>query len=63
MYFLSWIISSLRYFKNVGAASIHTVSQYDANGYVGELPQLKYGRRDHACGFYVDSNDNEVSTI
>ena len=44
----------------IGAESLNSVHVYDDNGFVGSLPPLNIGRRDHACGFYIDNNNNEV---
>ena len=38
-----------------------TVSVYDRNGWIGNLPNLQTVRRNHGCGHYRDDNDNIVS--
>ena len=38
-----------------------TVSVYDVNGWVEDLPDLNQGRDEHGCGYYVDSSNNIVS--
>ena len=35
------------------------VTQYDMTGYK-DLNELRTGRRDHACGYYVDDNQQQV---
>ena len=44
----------------IGAESLNSVHVYDDNGFVGNMAPLNIGRRDHACGFYIDNNNNEV---
>ena len=39
-----------------------TVSIYSQTGWLDDLPNLVTGRHYHACGTYVDSNNNRVST-
>ena len=39
---------------------MHTVHVYDDNGFVESLANLNHGRRDHACGYYVDNSNKEV---
>ena len=38
-----------------------TVSIYDVNGWVEDLPDLNQARDEHGCGYYVDSNNDIVS--
>ena len=38
-----------------------TVMVYNTSGFVEQLPDLRTPRRDHACGHYVDSNNQVVS--
>ena len=35
-------------------------TQYDMTGYKGELNELQTGRSNHACGHYVDDNQQQV---
>jgi len=41
----------------LGAESLTSVSEYNEKGFIGWLPSLISGRRDHACGHYYDKND------
>ena len=38
-----------------------TVVVYNTSGFVEQLPDMNTPRRDHACGHYVDSNNQVVS--
>ena len=38
-----------------------TVSVYNVNGWVEDLPGLNQGRDEHGCGYYFDSNNDIVS--
>ena len=38
-----------------------TVSIYDRNGWLRDLPNLQSIRRDHGCGHYVDNRNRVVS--
>ena len=38
-----------------------TVSIYDNNGWLRDLPNLQSIRRDHGCGHYVDDSNRVVS--
>ena len=38
-----------------------TVSIYDRNGWLRDLPNLQSARRDHGCGHYVDNRNRVVS--
>ena len=42
-------------------SSKSTVVVYNTSGMVEQLPNLRTPRRDHACGHYVDSNNQVVS--
>ena len=39
-----------------------TVSRYDKNGWMEDLPSLNTGRHVHACGTYLDNDNNRVSS-
>ena len=36
------------------------VTQYDMTGFKGEHNELQTGRWGHACGYYVDDNQQQV---
>ena len=36
------------------------VVEYDENGYVRDLPQLQFQRRNHGCGSYVNQDGTKV---
>ena len=59
---VSWYVSSEfdSYLVIIGAESMHTVHVYGNDGFLGSLAPLNFGRRDHACGYYVDDNEKEV---
>ena len=40
-----------------------TVSVYDKDGWVRDLPNLQIARRDHGCGHYYDNSNNPVSML
>ena len=42
-----------------GAATPHHVTLYGGHGFEADLPSLITGRRDHACGHYIN-NENEA---
>ena len=42
-----------------GGLGIETVAVYDENGFVEYLPDLRFGRLQHGCGHYINSN-NEI---
>ena len=47
-----------------GGGSLHsesTVEVYNTSGMVEQLPDMRTPRREHACGHYVDSNNQVVS--
>ena len=44
-----------------GDYSYATVSKYNINGGIEYLPNLNYGREQHGCGTYLDSNNDRVS--
>ena len=46
-----------------GGLGIETVAVYDANGFVEYLPDLRFGRLQHGCGHYINSNNEIVSFI
>ena len=37
-----------------------TVSIYDKDGWIRDLPNLQMARRDHGCGYYNDATNNLV---
>ena len=37
-----------------------TVSMYDKDGWVKDLPNLQILRRGHGCGHYIDGTNNPV---
>ena len=39
-----------------------TVSRYNTDGWMEDLPSLNNGRSGHACGTYLDIFDNRVSS-
>ena len=43
-----------------GAATPRQVAAYRATGWDADLPSLATGRRDHACGHYVNSDNHGV---
>ena len=43
-----------------GYHTMTKVTQYDMTGYKGELNELQTGRSRHACGHYVDNNQQQV---
>ena len=43
-----------------GAATPRQVTAYRATGWEADLPSLGTGRRDHACGHYVNSDNHGV---
>ena len=43
-----------------GRYTMTKVTQYDMTGYIGKLNELQTGRRSHACGYYVDDNQQQV---
>ena len=44
-----------------GVYSKNTTLVYNTSGFVEQLPDMRTPRRDHACGHYVDSNNQVVS--
>ena len=40
-----------------------TVSIYDNNGWLRDLPNLQYTRRNHGCGHYVNDRNKIVSWL
>ena len=42
-------------------SSKSTVVVYNTSGMVEQLPDLRTPRKEHACGYYVDSNNQVVS--
>ena len=44
-----------------GVDTRKTVTKYDKNGFMEDLPSLNTGRWDHGCGTYLDSNSQNVS--
>ena len=40
--------------------SLSDVKVYNENGYVKDLPSMRRKRRDHACGYFRNSNHNLV---
>ena len=47
-----------------GGGNVHsqsTVEVYNTSGMVEQLPDMRTPRREHACGHYVDSNNQVVS--
>ena len=47
-----------------GGGIVHsqsTVEVYNTSGIVEQLPDMRTPRREHACGHYVDSNNQVVS--
>ena len=49
------------YILSGGYFTLTTVSKYDKNGWIKDLPSLNTGRDRHGCGTYLDSNSNRVS--
>ena len=45
-----------------GDHTMTTVSRYDRNGWIEDLPSLNGFRWGHACGTYLDTNNNRVSS-
>ena len=39
------------------------VAKFDPNGFIEFLPNLKTGRRDHACAGYYDAQDRFVLLV
>ena len=46
-----------------GRYTLDMVSVYTEQGWAGDLPRLNTGRWTHACGHYVNAEDQVVSTI
>ena len=44
-----------------GGARLAAVTVYSQRGFVEDLPQLGTGRQWHACGHFVNSEDQPVS--
>ena len=42
-------------------ATLKTVSKYNKDGWMEDLPSLNTERNRHGCGTYLDSNNNRVS--
>ena len=40
-----------------------TVSKYNKDGWMEDLPDLNKGRYFHGCGTYLDDNNNRVSSV
>ena len=38
----------------------NTVTEYNIDGWVRELPDLNMGRYDHGCGYFVNDNQQIV---
>ena len=47
----------------VSDKSSQLVSMYDQSGKFTDLPNLRYGRRGHACSQFINANGNTVSPI
>ena len=47
--------------RGFGWPGMKTVSVYNEDGWVEDLPDLNYARWYHACGYYYDSDDQLVS--
>ena len=43
-----------------GGMTSTSVTAYDVDGWVEDLPDLMNYRNSHACGHYVDANNNMV---
>ena len=43
-----------------GEYTLNKVSVFDKNGFVEQLPDLLTGRRDHACGIFINNDKNKV---
>ena len=46
-----------------GSDSRSTVLVYTLSGAQGQLPSLQTGRWDHACAYYLDSQDRPVRIV
>ena len=43
-----------------GSLTRTTVSRYNKDGWMEDLPDLNTGRDSHSCGTYLDSNNERV---
>jgi len=43
--------------------TVATVSRYNKNGWMEDLPSLNTGRRDHACGSYLNNDGNRIYLV
>jgi len=46
-----------------GSDTRNKVSVFDKNGFVEQLPDLLTGRYDHACGFFINNDNNKVLLV
>jgi len=47
-------------YMDKGNTHVKTVSMYDMNGWVENLPDLNTARSSHGCGFYYSDKDELV---